>query len=82
MSVSKRILLVDDDESLRDALAEQLTLHEEFEVIVSGTGQEALERAKEETFDMVLLDVGSPTLMAERFVGCCVGPTSMYQSSC
>jgi DNA-binding response OmpR family regulator len=62
MSVSKRILLVDDDESLRDALAEQLTLHEEFEVIVSATGQEALEKAKEETFDMVLLDVGLPDI--------------------
>jgi DNA-binding response OmpR family regulator len=60
MAVRKRILLVDDDESLRGALAEQLTLHEEFEVSVSGTGQEALERAKEDTFDMVLLDVGLP----------------------
>jgi DNA-binding response OmpR family regulator len=60
MSVRKRILLVDDDESLRGALVEQLTLHEEFEVSVSGTGQEALERAKENTFDMVLLDVGLP----------------------
>jgi DNA-binding response OmpR family regulator len=58
MSVRKRILLVDDDESLRGALAEQLTLHEEFEVSVSGTGQEAVERAKEDAFDMVLLDVG------------------------
>lgn len=62
MSVSKRILLVDDDESLRDALVEQLALHEEFDVIVSGTGQEAMEKAKEDTFDMVLLDVGLPDI--------------------
>ena len=62
MSVRKRILLVDDDESLRGALVEQLTLHEEFEVSVSGTGQEALERAKEDTFDMVLLDVALPDI--------------------
>ena len=62
MSVRKRILLVDDDEPLRGALVEQLTLHEEFEVSVSGTGQEALERAKEDTFDMVLLDVGLPDI--------------------
>ena len=58
----QRILLVDDDESLRDALAEQLALHEEFEVIASGTGQDAMEKAKEETFDMVLLDVGLPDI--------------------
>ena len=58
MTMSKRILLVDDDEPLRDALAEQLTLHEEFEVIPSGTGHDAIEKAKTETLDMILLDVG------------------------
>jgi DNA-binding response OmpR family regulator len=62
MSGSKRVLLVDDDESLRDALAEQLTLHEEFDVIVTGSGQEAMEKAKEDSFDMVLLDVGLPDI--------------------
>ncbi len=62
MTVSKRILLVDDDEPLRSALAEQLALHEEFDVISSGTGHDALEKAKVETFDMVLLDVGLPDI--------------------
>lgn len=62
MTVSKRILLVDDDEPLRDALAEQLTLHEEFDVIPSGTGHDAIEKAKSETLDMILLDVGLPDI--------------------
>ena len=62
MTMSKRILLVDDDEPLRDALAEQLTLHEEFEVIPSGTGHDAIEKAKTETLDMILLDVGLPDI--------------------
>jgi DNA-binding NtrC family response regulator len=33
MSAPKRILLVDDDESLLQSLAEQLDLHEDFETI-------------------------------------------------
>jgi DNA-binding response OmpR family regulator len=60
MAAGKRILLVDDDDALRSALAEQLTLHEEFEVVESTTGQDALEKAKDGQFDMVLLDVGLP----------------------
>lgn len=62
MTANKRILLVDDDEALRSALAEQLTLHEEFVVVESGTGQDAMDKAKEGQFDMVLLDVGLPDL--------------------
>ena len=60
MAAGKRILLVDDDDALRSALAEQLTLHEEFDVVESTTGQDALEKAKDGQFDMVLLDVGLP----------------------
>lgn len=62
MTANKRILLVDDDDALRSALAEQLTLHEEFVVIESGTGQDAMDKAKDGQFDMVLLDVGLPDL--------------------
>ena len=62
MSVRKRILLVDGDDSLRDALEEQLTLHEEFSVSVARSGQEALERAQDDTFDMILMDGGLPDI--------------------
>jgi len=62
MTASKRILLVDDDEALRQSLSEQLQLHEEFSVVVVGTGGEALEVVKSKYFDAILLDVGLPDM--------------------
>lgn len=56
----KRILLVEDDDALRESLAEQLQLHEEFETIEATTGVEALEATKNQRFDLVLLDIGLP----------------------
>ena len=38
MSVAKRILLVDDDGDLREALAEQLVMIEDFDVYEAETG--------------------------------------------
>lgn len=60
MAALKRILLVDDEEDLRDALAEQLLATEEFEVEQAGTGAQAVEIAKSALFDLVVLDVGLP----------------------
>jgi DNA-binding response OmpR family regulator len=59
---SKKVLLVDDDETLRVSLAEQLALHEEFEVSQADTGAAGLTRAREGYFDVILLDVGLPDL--------------------
>ena len=47
MSQLKKILLVDDDEDLREALSEQLLMTEDFDVFEAGNGQEAMERARE-----------------------------------
>ncbi len=60
MTNGKHILLVDDDEALRQSLAEQLELHEEFLTSQVDTGTQALERIKSEHYDLVLLDVGLP----------------------
>jgi len=61
-SPGKKILLVDDDEALRQSLGEQLRLHEEFSTVESGNGGDALEVAKQEYFDAILLDVGLPDM--------------------
>ncbi len=57
-----KILLVDDDEALRLSLGEQLRLHEDFITVEAGTGTEALNLAKREHFDAILLDVGLPDM--------------------
>ncbi len=62
MTAEKRILLVEDDDALRQSLAEQLHLHEEFATTVAETGGEALELAKADHFDMLILDVGLPDM--------------------
>jgi len=60
MAALKKILLVDDDEDLREALSEQLLATEEFDVFEAGTGAEAAEKARGALFDLVVLDVGLP----------------------
>lgn len=60
MPVLKKILLVDDDEDLREALSEQLVQTEDFDVFEAGTGADALEKVKEQLYDLVILDVGLP----------------------
>src|SRR5207342_41935 len=62
MNSTNLILIVDDDTTLRRELAEQLTLHEGFEIREAGTGKEALEFAKNHPFAAVLLDVGLPDM--------------------
>ena len=62
MSTVRRILLVDDDEDLRSALADQLVLTEEFDVFEAETGAEGLEKAKADHHDLIILDVGLPDM--------------------
>ncbi|MEO0486507.1 MAG: response regulator transcription factor [Pseudomonadota bacterium] len=60
MAQLKRILLIDDDEDLREALGEQLIMTEDFDVFEGGSGAEALEKIKEGIYDLIILDVGLP----------------------
>ena len=60
MAQIKRILLVDDDEDLREALGEQLLMTEDFDVFEAGNGSDAMEKVKSELYDLIVLDVGLP----------------------
>ena len=62
MSTTRKILIVDDDSELRDALLEQLALHEEFEATAVESGTKGVQAAKSGQIDLVIMDVGLPDL--------------------
>jgi DNA-binding response OmpR family regulator len=62
MAQRKTILIIDDDADLRELLAEQLQLHEEFDAAVAATASEGARAAKESRPDLILLDVDLPDM--------------------
>jgi DNA-binding response OmpR family regulator len=60
MPNARRILIVDDDTELREALVEQLSLHEEFEAVSAESGTKGVQAAKGGHVDLVIMDVGLP----------------------
>src|SRR6266705_3783889 len=57
---ARRILIVDDDSDMRDALVEQLALHEEFEAVAVDSGTKGVQAAKAGQIDLVIMDVVLP----------------------
>jgi len=62
MSTARKILIVDDDDDLRDSLQDQLAMHDEFEVVAADTASKGMETAKDKHMDLILLDVGLPDM--------------------
>jgi DNA-binding response OmpR family regulator len=60
MTKAKTLLIVDDDPDLREVLADQLQLQQEFAVIQASSAAEGMEAIKKDHVDLVLLDVGLP----------------------
>lgn len=60
MASARKILIVDDDNDLRETLVEQLALHEEFETSSVDTGAKGAQAAKAEQPDLMIIDVGLP----------------------
>jgi DNA-binding response OmpR family regulator len=58
-TVPKKILIAEDDESLRSTLREKFT-NEGFSVLVAVDGEEGLASAKKEKPDLILLDIRMP----------------------
>jgi CheY-like chemotaxis protein len=56
-----RILLVEDNEDNRDMLARRLE-RKQFEVIMAENGQVALDKARRETPDVILMDMSMPVM--------------------
>ena len=62
MTNVRRILIVEDDAELREALVEQLALHEEFEAVAAENGTKGVQAAKSGQIDLVIMDVGLPDI--------------------
>jgi CheY-like chemotaxis protein len=59
--MSRRVLIVDDEFGLAEVVAEMLT-ERGFQTVLAINGQLALERVREQAFDLVLLDCMMPIL--------------------
>ncbi|MFG1425477.1 response regulator transcription factor [Roseixanthobacter glucoisosaccharinicivorans] len=62
MANAWKILVVEDDPELREALIEQLALQDEFEPVPAETAQGAIEAARNGAVDLVIMDVGLPDM--------------------
>lgn len=60
MTPPKNILIVDDDDDLREALAEQLVQETDFKVTTATTVAQGLAAARANLPDLILLDVDLP----------------------
>ncbi len=59
---SRKILIVDDDSDLSEALIEQLSLYDEFELSKADTASAGLQAARDGHVDLVIMDVGLPDM--------------------
>lgn len=58
----RTILLVDDDDDLRETLVEQLALQGEFNVLQQATATAGMDLARTQSVDIIIMDVGLPDL--------------------
>ena len=59
---ARKILIVDDDEDLRETLRDQLAMHDEFDVTTVATASAGMDAARTEHADLMILDVGLPDM--------------------
>jgi DNA-binding response OmpR family regulator len=59
---ARTILVVDDDDMLRDSLVEQLSLYEEFDIDHEATAGKGVQKARQGRVDLLIMDVGLPDM--------------------
>ena len=62
MATKKSVLIVDDDDELREALAEQFSYDDEFDVLTAATARAGMAVAQDQRVDVIILDVGLPDM--------------------
>lgn len=58
----RRILIVDDEDELRQSLVDQISHYREFEITQGADAATAMRTVKASPFDLVILDVGLPDM--------------------
>src|SRR5262245_48570230 len=62
VTTPRKILIVDDDEVLRESLVEQLSLYDEFQAVEAASAGAAVQQARQGGADLVVMDVGLPDM--------------------
>ncbi|WP_373505052.1 response regulator transcription factor [Aestuariivirga sp.] len=62
MSATKKIIIIDDDDMLRETLKEQFSLHDEFIATDAATATAGIKAVKADHADLVILDVNLPDM--------------------
>ena len=59
---ARTVLIVDDDNDLRQTLVEQLALYEEFRIVEADTATKGVQAARAGIVDLMIMDVGLPDM--------------------
>lgn len=79
---SRTILIVDDDNDLRETLVEQLALYEEFAIQQEATAAKGIQAARTGQVDLLIMDVGLPDMDGREAVKLLRKGASKRRSSC
>ena len=59
---ARTLLIVDDDDDLREGLVEQLSLYDEFSLLVADNATKGVQTARDNHVDCLIMDVGLPDM--------------------
>jgi len=63
-----RVFIIDDEDRIRQLVADYLDDFDEFEVRVAATGEDALEELAREPADVCIVDMRLPGISGEEFI--------------